>query len=71
MNTSIEREAQGGVNGHPPLVLQGGRLYHHRRNSDGEGVGARKEGSIPAEAGSTAAAKAPRWEYNREHPRRA
>ena len=60
------------INRHPPLMLQRELLYHQRRSSlmlkawlhEGRAIFLRK-------LGSTAAAEVPRWEYNREHPRRA
>ena len=75
METSFEREVQGESGGDqsPPTADAAWRdaVPHHRRNSPivkawlhtGRVIFLRK-------LGSTAAAEAPRWEYNCGHPRR-
>ena len=75
MKTSLKRDAQGESNGDqsPSTAGAAGRAAAppSPELSDGEGVAASREGAVPAEAGSTAAVEAPRWEYHGGHPRRA
>ena len=73
MKTNIERGEQGESSGDqsPPTEGAAGRaaVKPSSELSDVVGVAPRREGGV--KLGSTAAAEAPRWEYNRWHPRRA
>ena len=73
MKTNIERGEQGESSGDqsPPTEGAAGRaaVKPSSELSDVVGVAPRREGGV--KLGSTAAAEAPRWEYNRGHPHRA